>query len=151
MRIEREGEDGSGEGPIVVGSISEALSALRERFDPVDGSTAAAGGRGGGGSGDSSAGTEKKEGLGRVFVIGGAEVYAQALKMPECERVLRTRIEKEFECDVFFSERLDGSNGWRKSGKREFDDWVGETVPEWLQRQGDVEWEYEMWERNSVN
>ena len=40
--------------------------------------------------------------LGRVFVIGGASIYEQAMGMECCERILWTRIRREFECDVFF-------------------------------------------------
>lgn len=42
-----------------------------------------------------------------LWVVGGAEVYALALADPRCGRVLVTRIDADFGCDVFFP-TLDG-------------------------------------------
>jgi len=44
----------------------------------------------------------KKRSVGRVFVIGGASVYDQALKMDGCRNIFLTRIHKDFNCDTFF-------------------------------------------------
>lgn len=38
----------------------------------------------------------------RVFVIGGSQVYAEALARPECRCVHYTRIDGRFDCDTFF-------------------------------------------------
>ncbi len=37
-----------------------------------------------------------------VFVIGGAQVFAEAIEHPLCSKVYLTRIEHRFDCDVFF-------------------------------------------------
>ena len=37
-----------------------------------------------------------------IFVIGGAAVFAEAILHPRCQRVILTRIEGDFGCDVFF-------------------------------------------------
>ncbi len=37
-----------------------------------------------------------------VFVIGGAAVFAEAIVHPLCNRVILTRIDGDFGCDVFF-------------------------------------------------
>ncbi|GAX85767.1 hypothetical protein CEUSTIGMA_g13182.t1 [Chlamydomonas eustigma] len=37
-----------------------------------------------------------------VFVIGGGQVYADAINHPRCAAIHITRIDKEFECDAFF-------------------------------------------------
>lgn len=42
--------------------------------------------------------------VGKVFVIGGASIYAQAILMPECEEIYLTRVLGEFQCDTFFPE-----------------------------------------------
>lgn len=51
-----------------------------------------------------------------VFVIGGAGLYRAALEHPVCRRVLLTRVEKEYECDVFFPLDMFGeearAKGW---------------------------------------
>lgn len=39
---------------------------------------------------------------GEVFVIGGAEIYAAALALPGCARVLLTRVAGRHDCDTFF-------------------------------------------------
>lgn len=39
----------------------------------------------------------------RIFVIGGSQVYEEAIKRKECERIYLTEIEQPvFECDTFF-------------------------------------------------
>jgi dihydrofolate reductase len=43
-----------------------------------------------------------KNKLGEVFVIGGANIYAQAIARPECKRIYLTEIEDEFDCDTYF-------------------------------------------------
>lgn len=96
--------------------------------------------------------------LGRIFVIGGASIYEQAKGMECCERILWTRIRREFECDLFFpGQDVPGpqaGNGkeaieWRQKSKKELREWCGEEnegVGE-VQREGDVEFEVQMWER----
>lgn len=37
-----------------------------------------------------------------VFVIGGAQVYAEAIKHGECEKIYLTHVEGDFNCDAFF-------------------------------------------------
>lgn len=41
---------------------------------------------------------------GEVFIIGGAEIYAAALRHQDCGRILLTRVAGEHGCDVFFPE-----------------------------------------------
>ena len=41
---------------------------------------------------------------GDIFVIGGQEVFAEALRHPGCTRLYVTKIQKAFDCDVFFPE-----------------------------------------------
>jgi len=38
----------------------------------------------------------------RLFVIGGAGVYEQAIQHPDCERLILTQLENTFDCDAFF-------------------------------------------------
>jgi dihydrofolate reductase len=44
----------------------------------------------------------KRDDLGEVFVIGGANIYAQAIFREECVKVYLTEVEGEFDCDTFF-------------------------------------------------
>ncbi len=38
----------------------------------------------------------------QIFIIGGADLYAQAVTLPECRRLFLTRIDADFECEAFF-------------------------------------------------
>ena len=37
----------------------------------------------------------------RVYVIGGGKIFEQALELPACRRIYLTRIDHDFDCDVF--------------------------------------------------
>lgn len=37
-----------------------------------------------------------------IFVIGGANVFAQAIKHPSCRKIYLTVLDAEFDCDTFF-------------------------------------------------
>lgn len=43
------------------------------------------------------------ERVNEIFVIGGASIYEEAMKSPNCKLVLATRVNKTFECDTFLS------------------------------------------------
>ena len=47
-----------------------------------------------------------KDGIADVFVIGGGEIYKEALSHPMCRRVYLTRVYGPFDCDAFFPEGL---------------------------------------------
>ncbi|KAL8361804.1 hypothetical protein RB601_007566 [Gaeumannomyces tritici] len=126
--------DGDGESPVVhARSLPEALEYLaRQRRPP----------------------------LGRVFVIGGAQIYdaALALEPPAAtvRRVLLTSILTDFECDTTLSSlRLgaaaEGGGGgggeWRRAPKERLDAWAGEAVPEGVQEENGTSYEFQMWER----
>ncbi|KAI5855579.1 dihydrofolate reductase-like domain-containing protein [Durotheca rogersii] len=86
----------------------------------------------------------------RVFVIGGAQIYAAALRLPGARRVLLTRVlEPEYECDVSFPLALadGGGSGWVRRSKEELDAWTGEAVPEGVQEEGETRYEFQMWEK----
>jgi dihydrofolate reductase len=42
------------------------------------------------------------DGIERVFVIGGAQIYHLGIGMAECRRLYVTRVEGEYGCDAFF-------------------------------------------------
>lgn len=107
--------------------------------------------------------------LGRVFVIGGAEIYKHALEMECCERILWTRLRREWECDVFFPRGVlpveegvvggggggeDGESGgggrWVRRSTEEMERWVGEDGVGGLRREGEVEFEVCMLEREGL-
>ncbi|KAI6091891.1 dihydrofolate reductase-like domain-containing protein [Hypoxylon rubiginosum] len=111
------------EGPVRVASLEQALEYLKTSADAAK--------------------------IGRAFVIGGAQIYDAALRLPEARRVLLTRVMTDFECDTFFPLKLDESqdSGWVRRSKDELDTWTGEMVPEGVQEENGTQYEFEMWER----
>ncbi|KAF9874028.1 dihydrofolate reductase [Colletotrichum karsti] len=110
-------------GPVKVDSLEQALAFLRGR----------------------PAGE-----VGKVFVIGGAQIYGAALGVPEAKRVLLTRVTSDFECDAFFPLELGGdatAEGWRRMGKEEHDGWVGEEVEGGEVEENGTRYEFQMWEK----
>jgi dihydrofolate reductase len=95
------GEEVEVEGPLVASSVSDALSQLDSAQADVD----------------------------KVFVIGGASIYQQALELKESRHVLLTKIQREYECDTFFGEDLEGGK-WRKASFDELKEFTGEDLGE---------------------
>jgi dihydrofolate reductase len=88
--------------------------------------------------------TNEKE-QGKVFIIGGAQIYKSALELKEAKRVLLTRVQGEFECDTYFPEM---GEGWTKKSGEELRGWTGEGVDvEEEIEEGGVRYRFEMWER----
>jgi len=89
----------------------------------------------------------------KAFVIGGAQLYGEALARCETKRILFTRILSDFECDTFFPVELreDGeAEGWVRRSKEELDAWVGETVPGGIREENGTKYVFEMWERKDI-
>ena len=90
----------------------------------------------------------------KAFVIGGAQLYGEALTRAEAKRILFTRIHTDFECDTFFPIELkeDGTaDGWERKSKEELDAWAGEIVPTGVQEENGTKYEFEMWERKAAS
>jgi len=89
---------------------------------------------------------ETREDVDRVFVIGGASIYATALELPQTKRVLLTKIAQEYECDTYFPVNLEESEVWKRVGGKEMGEWIGEEVAEQVEEKG-VRFEFYMFER----
>lgn len=90
--------------------------------------------------------------VGRVFVMGGAQIYNAALALPAARRVLLTSIERDFDCDTFFPLRLGGrddAEAWVRRSRAELQDWTGEEVIEGGQEEAGTKYEFQMWEKIS--
>jgi dihydrofolate reductase len=44
---------------------------------------------------------ESREEIAQIFIVGGAELYREALQHPACSCVFLTRVHARFECDTF--------------------------------------------------
>lgn len=124
-----------------VGSIEEGLRRLQLLDSTLNGDDASAG--------DDS--HQDQISLGRVFIIGGAEIYATALKMDCCERILWTKMEKEWKGDVWFpieKETGEEQRGeWKRKSDEELDEWCGEEGVGQRKEMGGLAFRVEMWER----
>lgn len=94
--------------------------------------------------------------VGKVFVIGGAEVYKAALELPNTKRILLTRIMSDFECDTTFPMTLSSSGlsssaqRWEKKEKKELDAWAGKDIPSGKQEENGINYVFEMWEKQET-
>lgn len=97
----------------------------------------------------------------RTFIIGGASLYAETLSMSKTQhspnqyivdRILLTRImSPSFEhCDVFFPDFQNQGDGsrWQRASHKELQQWVEYPVPEGLQEENGIEYEFQMWTRD---
>lgn len=87
--------------------------------------------------------------LGRVFIIGGADLCREALQLPWVDRLLLTRVEADVEVDTFFPLQIDGcGNGdWERQSGGDFRAWAGPDAPVGMQNEGGIEWEAYMFRR----
>lgn len=122
-KLEPGGGGGGGRGgAYIAGSLDEALSII----DSIGGGPA-----------------------NKLFVIGGAQVYAAALAHTRATSVLMTTVQGEFDCDTFFPVDVrDPGSGWVKKSNEELSDFVGEDVPEGVQEGEDgIKYEFELYQR----
>lgn len=179
---------------LVAGSLEEALQRLVRDYPPLPPpppppppkpSSQSRDGEGGAGGGADEVSHDAVMGeppqqpppppLGRVFVIGGAEIYARALRLHSCERILRTLLHREWPADVWFPSSVfvdpqgdadadadssgnaageegedQGGRLWTRRSDDELDRWCGESVGGEKQHRDESGFSYrvEMWARN---
>jgi len=97
----------------------------------------------------------------RVFIIGGASIYNESLKLQPgllafVDRVLLTRVSSPAyeDCDTFMPQFMgqnegvgDGYQGWKRTSHGELQEWTGIDADEGLQSQNGAEFEFQMWVR----
>ncbi|KAF8622481.1 hypothetical protein AX15_006997 [Amanita polypyramis BW_CC] len=90
----------------------------------------------------------------RTFIIGGASLYVDTLAFSLTspafvDRILITRIlEPEFECDVFMPDFIKDDQRWQRASHEQLKAWVGFDVPEGIQEENGVKYEFQMWTRD---
>jgi dihydrofolate reductase len=98
----------------------------------------------------SLAGALKRAGemkIGRVFVIGGAEIYKEAMEMESCERILFTEVMGVVATDVDFPADFRKDGKWRRADQEALNEFVGEEVTKGEITEGALSYEFQMWER----
>ncbi|KAI0825090.1 dihydrofolate reductase [Trametes gibbosa] len=96
----------------------------------------------------------------RSFVAGGAHIYRATLALPTSshtfvDRILLTRVLSPAfdDCDVFFPDIIEenGRGGeqekWKQASYAELKEWAGFDVPEGIQEENGVQYEFQMWVR----
>ena len=95
----------------------------------------------------------------RAFIIGGVSLYADTLALPSSsnafvDRVLLTRISSPAfqDCDVHLPDFLSDTNSegnamWTRARHEELKEWTGLDVPQGVQTENGVEYEFQMWMR----
>ena len=89
------------------------------------------------------------------FVIGGASIYNEALKLEACNRVLLTKIRKQYDCDVHFPIDVDGeANGhelWDRCSDRQWaeftGEWDGEQPKDTRRQEAGIDYEFCLYEK----
>ncbi|UPX21029.1 Dihydrofolate reductase [Ascochyta rabiei] len=118
---EQGGRTGNTPSPLVASSVSDALQQLQSDKVGIE--------------------------VDKIMVIGGASIYEQALKRKEAKHVLLTKIQREYECDTFFSEDLDGTN-WKKASPEELKEFTGEAFEHGTEvEEKDVRFEFCLYNR----
>lgn len=85
--------------------------------------------------------------VGRIFIIGGAQLYEAAMAHPRTRNILLTSVHHEFEVDTFFPVDVkDGASGWVKRNHEELGRFVGEDVPV-EQDEGGVKYNFELYQK----
>ncbi|KAH8550968.1 dihydrofolate reductase [Umbelopsis sp. PMI_123] len=79
----------------------------------------------------------------RIFVIGGAQIYREAIKHANCMSILLTRIRSKVDCDTFFPE-IDNSL-FRLASHEELENFVGEQVSEGVQTHKNLDYQFTMY------
>ncbi|KAH0536813.1 hypothetical protein FGG08_006346 [Glutinoglossum americanum] len=137
-----ENDGGNFWGPHVAKSLEAAVELLRGELSK------------GGVNGEAP-----KPRIGKVFVIGGAELYKAALSVPETRRILLTRIRSDMECDTFFpldlnsEQQQDGnpavgeSSRWAEMSHEELEAFACVKVSRGVQLEANTEYEFTMYER----
>lgn len=76
-----------------------------------------------------------------IFIIGGSQIYEEALKSSVCDRVYITRIDSDFQCDSFFPE-LD---------QDKFVEVNDDQVPSEIQEENGIHYKFHVYERKQKN
>lgn len=107
---------------------------------------------------------ESDKNIHRRFVIGGASLYSEVLALSSTtppvllDRILLTRILSPAfaQCDVFMPDFLvdqtskDGL-GWLRASHAELQAWLEFNVPEGMQEENGIQYEFQMWVRQPRN
>ena len=79
----------------------------------------------------------------RIFIIGGSQIYHEALKRANCTRIFLTRILSKVDCDTFFPE-IDESI-FRLASHQELEEFVESNVVRDIQTHNNLDYQFTMY------
>ena len=85
--------------------------------------------------------------ISRIFIVGGSQIYKEAINSPNCTYILLTRVYKYFECDTFFP-KIDELT-FSLTTHEELEEVVGEKVPKGRQIDNELEYEFLLYKRRT--
>jgi len=88
-------------------------------------------------------------GFGRIFVIGGGEVYREAMDTENCDRILLTDVHGDIETDVDFPVDFRDA-GWKKVDHEGLEKFVGGDIQRGDITEGQLSYEFQMWEKSTA-
>jgi len=92
----------------------------------------------------------------RTFVIGGASLYRDTLALSPSsgafvDRILLTRVLSPAfeECDVYMPDfqNTGDEQTWRRASHKVLQEWAGMEVPQGVQEENGIKYEFQMWVR----
>ncbi|ORY76586.1 serine hydrolase-domain-containing protein [Protomyces lactucae-debilis] len=83
-----------------------------------------------------------------VFCIGGAQLYKAALAHPDTQRLLLTRIDRDYDCDTYFPD-FSRTGEWQKQDLSALQSFAQIDVQA-SDEEKDIKWSYEIWERKQT-
>lgn len=86
---------------------------------------------------------------GRIFMLGGEEIYRQSILLPECTHVLITNVYSStpIPCDTFIP-RIDPSV-YRLASHNELESFLKQKVPKGMQKHENFEYEFVLYMRKN--
>ncbi len=84
---------------------------------------------------------------GTVWVIGGGQLYQQALASPQCHRIFLTRVYSDVECDTWFPPIPKDFVKLTPAESTALLEQSSLAIPQGIQQEGDVKYEFEVWSR----
>ena len=85
--------------------------------------------------------------FGRIFIIGGGEVYQEAMQMASCDKILFTEVKADMETDVDYPIDFRRDQEWARMSHEELEAFVGGDVHKGDIIEDDLSYEFQMWER----
>ncbi|KAF8980811.1 hypothetical protein BGZ46_003677 [Entomortierella lignicola] len=85
----------------------------------------------------------------RIFLIGGAQLYAEGLQSKDCENIFLTRVQKTVDCDTFFPEIKETEYKLLDSSESHtfLEQYLQEPVQGRVIEEGEFKYEYTVYKR----